>query len=144
MLRASWNSIARSIAVALLALSLVLPLYSFSSLGGGGGKSVRAWEVARQDPVVGVALLLPLVALGLSGRKTRRPWNRIVPACVSVVLAGSAFVVYLVSTLSFSIQPMPFPLYPLPALWTSSDVGIGCWAFAAASALILIVWWRSE
>lgn len=136
----SWNSFMKYSAFTFLALSFLVPVYSFPSLGDADRDSVYLWEVVRHDPVLGFAILVPLLTPIILGRRIRHPWNMVVFASVPLLLAGSAFVVYLVSALSFSSLQTPFPLFPVPFLLTGSSIGIGCWAFVAANAWLIVSW----
>lgn len=143
MRHVSWNTFMKYSAIALLAFSLLAPLYFFPTLDDARGVSVRAWEAAQGEPLIGLAFLVSFLTPMLLGRPMNRPWKGVVLACAPLLLVGSAVVVYLVSALSFSSVQMPFPLFPLPFLLTSSSVGLGCWAFVIANALLLVVWGKA-
>jgi hypothetical protein len=124
----------------LLALAVLLPLYSFSSLSDGRGDSVYVWNVVRSEPVMGLAFVAPLLVLVMLGRRIRHPWNRVVLATAPLIIIVAVFVVYLDSALAISAEANPIPLLPLPPLWVSSSIGLGCWAYVAANALLLGCW----
>ncbi len=143
MRHVSWNAFMKYSAIALLTFSLLAPLYFFPTLDDARGVSVRAWEAVQGEPLIGVAFLVSLLTPILLGRPMNRPWKWVVLACAPLFLVGSAMVVYLVSALSFSSVQMPFPVFPLPFLLTGSSVGLGCWAFVTANALLLVLWGKA-
>jgi hypothetical protein len=90
MRRISWISIAKIVAVTLLAISFLVPLYAFPTRGNGGSDPVFAWNVMPHDPLAGLIFLAPLLAAMLVGRRLRRPWaavaaNGLLLARVTVV-----------------------------------------------------------
>ena len=136
----SWISTTKYVALALIAVSYVVPIYSFPMLGNASRDFVYAWQVVQHDPVMGLAFLAPLLTPMLLSTRIRHPWSRILFACVPWIILSSVSVVYLESALTFSYLEMPFPMFPLPPLWTSTSIGIGCWAFVLGNGLLLVVW----
>lgn len=135
-----WISTTKYSAITLIALSFVVPLYSFPTLGGAARNFVYPLQIVQNDPAMGLAFLAPLLTPILLSTRIRYPLNRILFACVPWILLASVSVVYLESALTFSYLELPFPMFPLPPLWTSTSIGIGCWAFVVGNGLLLIVW----
>ena len=130
----------RHIVLVLLALSLIVPVCSFPTLGEAGREPVFAWEIVQDSPYWGLALLAPLFSLMVLRLRARRAWSKIAFACVPFVLTGSAFAIYLASAQSFSVMHIPVPILSLLPVLTCSSPGIGCWAFVTANGLLLVIW----
>ena len=128
--------------IALLVLSVFTPLYSFPSFAGTSGDSVYVWNIVQHDLLVGIAFLIPFLTLTVLSIRFPHPWNRVVLTLAPLVILVSVFVVYLESALAMSSLQMPFPVFPLPSLWTSSSIGIGCWAFVSANVFLLGIWFN--
>ncbi len=140
MRHVSWISTTKYAAPALIALSFVVPLYSVPTRGAASRNFVYPLQIVQNDPVMGLAFLAPLLTPMFLSTRIRYPWSRILFACVPWILVSSVTVVYLESALTFSYLELPFPMFPLPPLWTSTSIGFGCWAFVAGNGLLLIVW----
>jgi len=140
MLNKSWVAIMKYFVLTLLVLAALVPLYTFPTLDEGRGGSTYIWTVVQNDPLMGLAFIAPLFVFTMLGRQVRRPWNRVVVAVVPLVLFVSVFVVYLGSALALSTEKNPLPFFSFPPLWVSSSIGLGCWAFLAANALLLGCW----
>jgi len=137
----SWISIARRTALALLALSLFVPLYSFPGSSDKGPEHVFVWKEIGRDAAVIFVFAIPLLVSTLLGGRWRRPWSAVVLAIVPVSLLYSAMVAIVISTMARSWAPMPWPLRRvLPGVYTSGTPGVGFWAIVAAHAILLALW----
>lgn len=133
-----WNRSARSVAVALIALSCVLPWWSPPS--GGSAAAVGGWSLMRGDPTIGLVVAISLVIAALSGSRLRGPWRTALQVVAPLLLFYSVAVVVTVVSMGGS-EPLPWPLsLVLPTVAVCGTLAAGGWALLLADGLLLAVW----
>ena len=134
MRKITWDRVARVAAVALVVLSLALPLYRLEALGETGVTSVFAREAVGADAALAVVFAAPLLIAFALGRLPRSRLGAVVMAAVPLAPAYSIMVVYVVSgTAAIGVRfwkPM------------QSALGAGSWALILADLLLLGAWGR--
>ncbi len=123
-----------------LALSLMLPLYSWPRATGERAFAY-AWQLALDDWVIGawlaLAYLWPAVLLILSRFSESGRWRFLILLLEPVFAVISGVFIFNVCAAAFSWEPIleqiPFFFVPVP-----SAPGIGCWSSLAADGLYLL------
>ncbi|MBK9471349.1 MAG: hypothetical protein IPO18_03555 [bacterium] len=135
MRKMGWDRSARIVALVLVGLSLLLPLYRLNSLGAPTAVNVFAWEAVSADAAFILVFAAPaLVAVGLA-RAPGRKLGSVVLAVAPLALLYSAMVVVVVSGMAAVGAPFWRP--------AQSALGVGCWALVLADLLLLAAWGRS-
>lgn len=140
MKRSSWLSRVLGLAVALVLVSLLLPLYALPAWGGRDPAAVGTWTVMGLDAAFGLVFLAPLLAVAALLVRADRPWRRIALSLTPLLLAYSLAALAMECAKPMILERIRSTAIPAPALWNPGVLGAGCGTLLAADLLLLVLW----
>jgi hypothetical protein len=135
------ENVLRVIAGILLALAIVLPIYSLPISWTGDTRAVYAWNLSGDDARTGVlfavAFLGPASVIGAHGLRLSRAGSILFALAQIAVLGVSAMILLAVMHSAFTLLPNLSPWLLVPA---SGSTGAGLWLALSADVALLLMW----